>query len=438
MPRPWSFTALAVVCASAASVFAQPPSMSYPSTGYATPPTTYRAPASPRIEPQPPAPPAASGQAEAARPQPAPLTGGNSGWMSEGGKGYGAPCGEGLDGWPCADPCTLWYGRAGASFMTRDDLDPVWLSYNTADLGDGRLFTDQASPNWGWGGDVVLGRMLGGGAYAVEVGYWGIDPSNRQADAFDPDGTVGNATDLDTVFAFDSLEYNGTAVADFYTNAFIHRLVRSYEAHNVELNLVRSPFYGSGFAYGGHHISFRWLAGIRYLKFNDGFEYMTDDANTVFDGDVNEVTYLIDIDNNFIGGQVGLGLDYRFHQVFSAYATAKTGFYGSQISHRSRISGSAGDAVVNNAASPYNGQAFNVSTSTTGVAFISELDFGFRYQFLPHWSATMGYRAVGITGVALTTDQIPLYFADIGGVRNINSDGSLILHGGYFGIEFLY
>jgi len=36
----------------------------------------------------------------------------------------------------------------------------------------------------------------------------------------------------------------------------------------------------------------------------------------------------------------------------------------------------------------------------------------------------MGYRAVGITGVALTTDQIPLYFADIGGVRDISSDGS--------------
>ncbi|HHK43040.1 MAG TPA: hypothetical protein ENJ50_11520, partial [Planctomycetaceae bacterium] len=302
MPRPWSFTALAAVCASAASVFAQPPSMSYPSTGYATPPTAYRASASPRIEPQPPAPPAASGQAEAVQPQPAPLTGGNSGLMPEGGKGYGASYGDGYGYWPCADSCALWYGRAGASFMTRDDLDPVWLSYNTADLGDGRLFTDQASPNWGWGGDVVLGRLLAGGCYAVEVGYWGIDPSNRQADAFDPDGTVGNATDLDTVFAFDSLEYNGTAVADFYTNAFIHRLVRSYEAHNVELNLVRSPFYGSGFTCGGHHVSFRWLAGIRYLKFNDGFEYMTDDANTVFDGDVNEVTYLIDIDNNFIGG----------------------------------------------------------------------------------------------------------------------------------------
>ncbi len=422
MPRPWSFTALAAICAAAASVFAQAP-MQYPNTGYRGLTSSYRAPAVPRIEPQPPAPPSEPSPSD----KPAPLA------PQEDGKSYAA-----FDCAPPAAPCVVWYGRAGANFMTRDDPDPLWLSYNTANLGDGRLSTDHASPSWGWGADVVLGRMLGGGAYALEVGYWGITPSNQQADAFDPDGTTGNATDLDTTLPFDSLDYNGTAAVDFFTNAEMHRLIRNYEAHNVELNLVGSPFFGSGYQCCGHQFNFRWLVGVRYLKFNDGFEYMTDDADRVFTGDVNELTYLIDVDNNFIGGQVGLGIDYRFHQAFTAYGTVKTGLYGSHISQRSRISGSAGNAVVNNAASPYNGQEFNVSSSTTDVSIIGEIDLGFRYQFARHWSATMGYRAVGITGVGLTTDQIPLYFADIGGVRDVNNSSSVILHGGYFGFEFLY
>ncbi len=433
MSRPWSFTTLAAVWMAAASVFAQAPTMRYPTTGSGLTRLPYRSPTVPHVEPQPPAPPP-----EMPAPNPSLINPNLTKYSADPIQGKNVPHAADCDLPACTGTCLTWYGRAGANFMTRDDVDPIWLSYNTANLGDARLGTTDAEPGWGWGADVVLGRSFSNGAYGLEVAYWGITPSNQSADALDPDGTTGNATDLDTTLAFDSLNYNGTAAVDFFTNAEIHRLVRSYEAHNVELNLVGSPMGGLNYFYGDHEISFNWLVGARYLKFNDGFEYMTDDANTVFDGDVNELTYLIDIDNNFIGGQIGGGFNYRFHRVFSAYATGKAGLYGAYLSHRSRISGSAGDAVVNNALSPYNGQAFNVSSSKTDVAMIAELDTGFRYQFGTHWSAIMGYRAVGISGVALTTDQIPLYFADIGGVGAIDSTGSVILHGGYFGFQFLY
>jgi hypothetical protein len=51
------------------------------------------------------------------------------------------------------------------------------------------------------------------------------------------------------------------------------------------------------------------------------------------------------------------------------------------------------------------------------------------------WSAIAGYRAVGASGVALPTNQIYPDLRGINDVENIDSNGHVILHGGYAGIE---
>ena len=424
MKRLWSTVSIVLVCGGASVAVAQ--TLTGPSNYSQTPYPI--ANAIPEIEPQPPAPPA---DPKATKPAPAPMPTqhgqhGKTDWT-------GTACDE-CGFVSCV--CPQWYGRVGASYMTRDDDNVVWFSFDTGNQGNVFLNSRDIGGGWGWGADAVIGYSLGDGNGAIEASYWGIYPGTRAGTALDPDGTTGTANDLDSTFAFDSLDYNGGTIAGFYQNAEMHILRRSYETHNVEVNYVGSPggsYYGARYGW-----NWRWLVGLRYMKFNDGFDYITDDADLVLTGDPNEVTYSVDVDNHLIGVQAGGGFDFWFTDCLSFYANAKAGVYGVYMRNRSRIGGSAGAAVVNNALSPYNGLAFNVNSSKDDVAMMAEIDLGMRWAFSQHWSAVGGYRAVGVSGVALSTNQIPQYFADIGGVRDIDSNGSVILHGGYFGLEFLY
>ena len=52
------------------------------------------------------------------------------------------------------------------------------------------------------------------------------------------------------------------------------------------------------------------------------------------------------------------------------------------------------------------------------------------------WSARVGYRVVVATGIGLTDNQIPFYVTDIPGIRDIDHNGELILHGAFFGLAY--
>ena len=50
--------------------------------------------------------------------------------------------------------------------------------------------------------------------------------------------------------------------------------------------------------------------------------------------------------------------------------------------------------------------------------------------------ATLGYRAIAISGLAYATEQIPGNLADLPGVESIDNNANMILHGAYAGITF--
>ena len=135
------------------------------------------------------------------------------------------------------------------------------------------------------------------------------------------------------------------------------------------------------------------------------------------------------------GVQLGGRADYLLWRRFSVYADVKLGLYGNHISHRSLIGNGNGSAVVGPAASANVGRRFDIRSTKNDVALLSELRVGLDYQFTPTWRLTGGYRAVGLSGVALPTAQMPRNFADIDGVGQIDSTGSLIIHGFLAGIE---
>ena len=327
-----------------------------------------------------------------------------------------------------------WIGSVGGLYMTRDSANNLWLSYDQFSIADRVLNSNNANFGWGGGAQASLSRYFNCGRNAIQLTYWGIYPNRQTANAFGSDTAGG----LDSILHFDGLSYDpGTGnelVSAFFFNAERHRVQRNYQVHNVEVNLL-----GNNFCSPCCGLRLGWLAGVRYLRFDDDFLYSGDRVDNVFDGNPEEVHYGIGVQNNLIGFQVGGRADYCFWNRFNTFAVTKVGLFGNHISHHSAIYGSNGSAFVSDPASPYVNQDMNISSTKNDVAFVAELNLGVNYQMTPCWSVGLGYRALGITGAAVSTSQVPVDFiAALPSVRSINSNDAVILHGGFLNVTYAH
>ncbi len=326
-----------------------------------------------------------------------------------------------------------WFGSVGGLIMTRSDENELWFSYDDAIITSQIIGSRDANMDYTGGAEVRFGQYFNGGKHAVEVVYWGIDPNDSEFNALGSNMT-GN---LDATFSFNSLEYNDgsgvSAVNDWFQGAQRQRLRRNFNFQNVEVNFLN---YGN--AINCDRLNVGFIAGFRYLKFNEDLNFASDDFDTNFTGDAREVYYSSTVDNQMYGFQLGADASYRLTNRFSLRSRTKFGLFNNNIQHTSFVGGSTGAAVVNVPTSPYNGQAFDINTTKNDVSFVGELDLGIDCRISHRWSASLGYRAVAYSGVALSTTQFPANFDDLGGARRVESNGNLILHGGYGSLEFNY
>ncbi len=333
---------------------------------------------------------------------------------------------------PCArGVCGKWFGSAGGLMMTRDDGNPYPFSFDTADEAIQLTNTRDADMDWGGGFDVRIGRYLKCGKFAVQGVYWGVYPNSEET------STLWNQVNgnLNGILNWDQLDYDGASADGWVNNAEAHRVRREFEFHNVEVNLLHFPTL-CGNPCGPQRFCFNWGGGVRYFRFDEHLQFGADDLDTEFTGADNEIYYDIDVNNNLIGFQLNAQGQYYVTKRLSLLAGTKVGVFANYIDHHSRIGGALGDAVINNG--PNAGQAFNVTSDKNDIALLGEIDLGLNYQMTRCWSATLGYRAVAVSGVALPTNQI---YPDLRGIQDvaiIDSNGSLILHGGYAGVEFNY
>lgn len=348
-----------------------------------------------------------------------------------GGKASDAPCGA-APVWYGAP--TDWFGGVYGLVMTRDNENDVWLSYDAAFPDYKLLASRHADMDWGGGFETRVGRYFNCGQNAWELVYWGVFPDVREANACDC-GLVGP---LRTWIRFDNLVYDpGTGnqpVDDFFNDVERHRLQRSFQFQNVELNLLSLswPTTDSCWRYSG-------TIGVRYFRFDEGFVFSSDPVDEDFTGDPREMAYTIDVINHLIGAQIGGRVAYQATDRVGLFADAKVGLFGNHIRHYSAIGGANGFAVVNNPGGPFDGEVISVRSSKDDVAMLGELVLGGNYQLTRTCSLTGGYRAVALTGVALSTNQIPLdNIWTVDSVRDIDSNGSVILHGAFAGVTFNY
>ena len=69
---------------------------------------------------------------------------------------------------------------------------------------------------------------------------------------------------------------------------------------------------------------------------------------------------------------------------------------------------------------------------------LGEIDLGFDYAVTQNIRAFLGYRVIGVAGLALSDNQFLPYLADNAGFAQVKQNGSLILHGVMMGVAWVY
>lgn len=335
--------------------------------------------------------------------------------------------------------CNNHYVYANALLMNR--LRPG--GFVTSVYGSGAQainFCNQEFGNtWVGGFEVGAGWCFGCNCNnALEVVYWGLFPSTLTAQA------TGN---INSLIDFGSLDYNGGNANNAFTNAGIQSAQSAYSFNSFEANLVGNSLCGGPFGCGmcgccngnsGSPWGMGYTLGFRYINFSDSFLFSSDPAGNAINGDPAELNYLGQFNNNLFGFQLGTGISYCVSNSLTAYVIGKVGVYDNCVTGLQRVYGTAGNATINNG--PFTGQDAVVRTANRSTfAMSGQIDFGARYAITNNWSANMGYRVLGLSGVATADDNFQqANFHDVDGMAFLNRSGSLLIHGAYLGATYCF
>lgn len=343
----------------------------------------------------------------------------------------------------CPSRCG-WFGGLSGLIMTRDNGNHYHFSVeNTVATEHIQLLdTRDADMDWSGGFEARIGRYCCCGTKGWELLYWGIFPDRQEFSLFGADfaGPLDGILDWDQI-SIDDPRAAGAATnagAGWVDNADAHRVRRDYDFHNVEVNMLNFSGCLAQCGCAAPRFSYQWGAGVRFFRFTEDllFSAKTTGTGTAFDEGLDQLDYLVDIENNLVGGQIGGQGTYCLTSKLSLNFGAKVGLFGNHMNHRSLIQSAGTVAYVNNG--PFDNADWRINSSKNDVAMLGEATIGLDYQINCRLSATLGYRALGITGVALSSNQIPSDLRGINDAAVIDSNGSMILHGGFGGIEWNY
>jgi hypothetical protein len=347
----------------------------------------------------------------------------NGGWN---GGGCG-PSGCGTDGFDAGRLAQArsanWVGGINVLFFNRDYEDDRGLSYQNG-MPSLNLHTTDADLGGFSGVEGFIGRR-GCNGLGWEARYWGLFPGDASTSLVGTPYTV-----------LQGLNYvdhppSGFNAYQIFNSANTHTITRDNEFHNFEFNMLRNG--GCITTRRCNTINFEMLAGVRYFKFDEYMRYFAFNTAPY----PTSLSYDISTENELLGLQLGGRTTYQLKQCWSFNLGTKFGIYENQISHSQRIiDGNGMYGVINTG--PYAANTYNFMSEKEDVSFIGELDMGLSYQFSQCARLNFGYRAMAITGIALVPDQIPFNFADQMEINRINSNGSLILHGAYAGLEYCF
>lgn len=297
------------------------------------------------------------------------------------------------------------------------------LSYNPSNV---ELYTNSADISTMAGVETFFTTRNCDGT-GWEVRYWGLFPSEG-------DVTLGGASVATSLTGLQWVTHgpSGATAWDIYNAATTHRLYRDNDVHNVEINFLRN---GGCFKNRRcKQVNFELLGGVRWFQFDETLRYS---AFGTFGGYPTDLNYELDVENTLLGLQMGARTETCLTNKLRLSATTKVGVFNNNINARQSIYDENGIYPTINTGT-YTGTDYNFEYSEDNFALLGELDFGLIYQLSCKSRLTVGYRALGISGIALADSQIPYDFRDIRDIQQIDTADSLILHGAYTGLEWCY
>lgn len=207
----------------------------------------------------------------------------------------------------------------------------------------------------------------------------------------------------------------GPGFLDVFTNAEFQR--QSYDASYNSLEFNRTDT--------GWDVV-RLLYGLRYIRYDEDFRYSVLDP----DGPINGATaggLRSDVDNNMVGGQVGIDMAYPLSERCWSLTRARGGVFANFVDSHYQIATNAGGGtnVVNN------------QDETTDLSGMIEIGTSFRYRLGRSLALTGGYELWYLVNVASAPDQLSRVVRRTNGV-NVAVGDDVFMHGLTFGVDFSY
>ncbi|MEM9410215.1 MAG: BBP7 family outer membrane beta-barrel protein [Planctomycetota bacterium] len=326
----------------------------------------------------------------------------------------GADIGCGPVAAPVGRSRNYFYGLNGLVF-NRDFEDDVFITRNPS--GDILLSTDTDTNTLG-GLEFFLGsrNQCGNG---WEARYWGLFPNEST--------TTLTGTSFDSYLTgLQGLVWptTGEDLLTVVNRATSNTITRDNQIHNVELNLLRRG--GCFTTRFGNRASFELLHGFRWFEFQEQFHWDINGAvppeNLFFDTDVR---------NTLLGYQIGSRSAICLGRRLAFNVGTKAGIFNNRARADQSIIDGDGTYVTVGVGGPN----YDFTNTKNDIAFIGELDLGTSVNMTQCSRINIGYRIIGVSGIALAPDQLS-NFNSLPAIQDIQTNGSLLLHGAYFGFEF--
>lgn len=354
-----------------------------------------------------------------------------------------------------AVPGKAYFAGGGALLFRRVDDHNVALSYNTAMPSENTLGTGDARQTRLPGFEVFLGRYFNCGRNAVVASYWGLFPDSEtatiQAGAY--------PSSYRSRYQFNGINMPSQNAYDWYDGSISHRITRSSQYHNVEANVLGFALGGAARTWNaggsgdcnscgggcaaftgpcglapsacGSRLNLTWLGGFRWFRFKDNLQYAASEQDYNYNGGTDDLYYDNNVVNDLVGFQLGAAGTYCCTKRCNLYAISKAGIYNNHSTLYTRIgrNGAMPTTAVVNSANIYNGQEYMVDASQNNAAFLGEIGTGVGVRVSKCFSANIGYRVLGASGVATAVNTIPIEMLHLGNVADYNTTSSVLLHG---------
>lgn len=329
--------------------------------------------------------------------------------------------------WGGAFRPSMWFGSLAGMIMTRDNPNKFWTSFNVNNPYDQTLNTQQAAANWAGGGQVMFGRWFGcscnpmyGPVYGVQFVYWGLAPMTGSA-------SITNSNNIwNTPINLGYVNIGDQPATYFFDNAYQQRVTRNDQFYNFEVNALRRVAFGPG------NVLFTGIAGARFFRFNETLSFASVAGGHHFgdNGGADEAYYDTHVTNSLAGFQLGGRVDWFVLPRWRLYARPMFGIFGNHTTVDANVySGSGVQGAVQNIFNPNITSPFRVQSAKNGIAMLGQIDVGTAFQITPRFSAFAAYRVMAFNRMALADNQIPAFLVDQAKIRDIQTNGNLILHG---------